>query len=567
MGYQIKCDDYILYDHRDEELVVLNPRCSLEVNKVGSASFTILPTHPFYSKLLKLKSVFEIKQDSDIIFRGRMTADSQGFDNMLDVDLEGALAYTNDSIIPPFSFPSGFPEASSAENVVAYLLEWALDQHNAQVEPWQRLKLGNVTVADPNNVITRSSTSYMSTWDFLKSKLFESALGGYMVVRYEPDGNYVDYLSTFELTNTQRITFGENLKDIKKEADATETYSAIFPQGAEIETEDGDRYTLTIEGLDDGDLTDDLVKKGIFIYSKSAVAKYGWICVPLYDSKWSDVTEAANLKRKAMEMLAGDAVLLSGTLTFSAVDLHFSDEEIQSFRFCRNVIVDSPVHGVANTSYPLTKLDIDMARPQGTVITIGDTIRTMVDVNEKQHSDTIQRVESAERDVASNRSEVSEVKNQMLLQSTQVISDCESIILAALETYVETSNYEEFKQTVESQLLVMADSITMNFSETIAQITNVDGDLQEMIQKINKHFTFDVNGLTIRAGENTMNLTLDNDLIIFKKNGEQFGWWNGVDFHTGNIVVKVNERAQFGNFAFVPRSNGSLSFLKVEGGD
>ena len=62
-----------------------------------------------------------------------------------------------------------------------------------------------------------------------------------------------------------------------------------------------------------------------------------------------------------------------------------------------------------------------------------------------------------------------------------------------------------------------------------------------------------------------MNLSLDNDLIIFKKNGQQFGWWDGVDFHTGNIVIDVTERAQFGNFAFVPRSNGSLSFMKVRG--
>lgn len=563
--YQIKCDDYILYDPRDEELVLLNPKCTLEVNKVGSASFTILPTHPFYSKLTKLKSVFEIKQDNDIIFRGRMTEDSQDFDNMLDADLEGALAYTNDSIIPPFSFPSGFPEASTAENVVACLLGWALDQHNAQVEPWQRLKLGNVTVADPNNYVTRSSTSYMSTWDFLKSKLFDSALGGYMVVRYEPDGNYVDYLSEFTLTNTQRISFGENLKDITKDSDATETYSAIFPQGADSETEDGEKQTLTLAELEDGDLTDDLVKKGIFIYSKSAVAKYGWICVPLSDSKWSDVTEVDNLKRKAMEKLTGDAMLLSGTITFKAVDLRFSDEEIQSFRYCRNVIADSPVHGVESASYPLTKLGIDIARPQNTTITVGTTIRTLMDVTDKQHSNTIQRVEIAERDIAENRTEVSEVKNQVLLQSTKMVNDSKAIILEALQKYVETSNYEEFKETVEAQLLIMADRITMNFTATTEQITDVNGDLQSMIQTMNKHFSFSANGLTIGAGENTMDLTLDNDMIVFTKNGKQFGWWNGTDFHTGNIVVEVNEKAQFGNFAFIPRSNGSLSFLKVGG--
>jgi hypothetical protein len=52
-------------------------------------------------------------------------------------------------------------------------------------------------------------------------------------------------------------------------------------------------------------------------------------------------------------------------------------------------------------------------------------------------------------------------------------------------------------------------------------------------------------------------------MISFKKGGQQFGWWDGTDFHTGNIIVDVDERAQFGNFAFIPRADGSLMFLKV----
>jgi hypothetical protein len=562
--YQIACDRYILYDPRDDDLVLLNPRCNLAVNAVGEASFTILPNHPYYDKLRKLKSIFEIRHDEQVIFRGRMTNDSRDFYNQLDVDLEGVLAFANDTIIPPFSFPSDFPDAASAGNMVEYFLQWILDQHNGQAQEWQRLKLGNVTVADPNNYITRSSENYASTWETLKTKLFDSALGGYLLIRYEADGNYVDYVSGFELTNTQHITFGENLLDITNVSDANTTYSAVLPIGAEIGEEDN-KYTLTLENYPNGNLTDDLMKLGKFVYSKSAVDAYGWICAPIEDTTWSDVTVADNLKNKAMEYLTGTGMLLSGTITIKAVDLSFTDDEIESFRIYRNILVNSPVHGVSDAVYQLTKLEIDILNPQNTVITIGDTVRTLIDINRQQQTTQTNQNESVIFEVRETRSELVELQNQMLIQNTQVINDCNQIILAALESYVETSNYEGFRETVSTQLQILSDEILMSFTSTTEHITDVDGDLQGKFNELYNYISFANGGITLGSNENAITLTIENDMIVFKKNNVQFGWWDGVDFHTGNIVVEVNERAQFGNFAFIPRSDGSLMFLKVGG--
>lgn len=104
--------------------------------------------------------------------------------------------------------------------------------------------------------------------------------------------------------------------------------------------------------------------------------------------------------------------------------------------------------------------------------------------------------------------------------------------------------------------------------DMITRTDSIDDDLQQFLTKFAKYITFASDtAITIGSGDNTITLEIDNETgIVFKKNGEQFGWWDGVDFHTGNIVVEVNERAQFGNFAYVPRSDGSLSFLKVSGG-
>ena len=404
--YQIRCDNHILYDPRDEELTVLNPRCSLKVNSVGEGSFTILPNHPHYDKLKKLSSVFEVLQDEEVIFRGRMTNDSRDFYNRLEVDLEGIMGIMNDTIIPPFNFPTDFPESGLWENEIEYFLNWIVNRHNErQTEFWRRLRIGRVTVKAPDNYLTRVSENYMTTWEAMKTHLLDSPLGGYFCFRYEEDANYVDYLADFTdengdpIVNEQQINLGENLLDFTNETDAFGTYSAILPLGGEV-GEDDAKTTLTLESLPDGDLTEDLVKDGLYIYSKAAVEQYGWICAPLESTTWAEMTDAETLKAKAVEFLSGSAMLQASTITIKAVDLNFTDAEIQSFRLYKNILVNSKAHGIHNAKYPLTQLDIDILNPQNTTIVVGDTAKTLLDINSTNQASTAAKVNATASAVA-----------------------------------------------------------------------------------------------------------------------------------------------------------------------
>ena len=561
--YQITCDDYILYDGRDADLIVSNPRCKLAVNSVGEGSFAIHKTHPFYGWLKKLKSVVEFRQDNEIIFRGRITNDALDLRSTMQIDLEGMLGVTNDSMIPPFSFPNDFT-IGDGQNVVEVLLSWFIDRHNAQVQPFQQLIVGTVTVSDPNNVILRSSSEYMTTWEALKKKLFGSGLGGYLCARYEADGTYVDYLSEFTLMNTQTVELTENMLDLSRTMDATGTCSACIPVGADIEDADTEEKTrLTLTGLADGDLTNDIVKSGEFIYSRSAVDSYGWVCAPIKDTTWDDVTDINNLKRKAVEWLSGTGVMLESTIKIKAIDLHMVDSEIQRFRPCRNIRVNSAAHGLDGAIYPLTEMSVDLFSPQNTTITIGDTHKTLIDQTGQSESDLIDRIEKTGELVDTVQDSVTAVRQQVLLLETSVVTTCEEMILEAARNYVKTGDFETYKETVTAQLQIMADSIAMNFSATKESISDVNGDLQNKFQQLTKYIRFSVNGIELGSTDHALKLTLDNDRIQFTNNGVLIGWWDGTDFHTGNVVVEVNERAQFGNFAFIPRNDGSLMFLKV----
>lgn len=447
--YQIRCDGYVLYDPRDDDFVVTKPKCKLGINIVGEASFTINATHPHYNYIKKLRSVFEILQDGTPIFRGRMTDDSRDFDNSKFIDIEGALAFLNDSIVPPFVFPddfakdSGYIEAAASGNVVKFFLGWLIEQHNENVLPFQRFKLGNVTVADPNNYLSRSSEEYAKTWEIVKTRLFNSALGGYLCIRYEPDGNYIDYLADFETVNTQKIVFGENLLDIVQDSDAVETYSAVMPLGmrkSEIDKESKDKTPLTIEDLPDGILQTteeggNIIKKGKLIYSKKAVEEYGFICAPPSETTWDDVSNADNLLSNGVDFLLNTAIKLMNTITIKAVDLCFSDEEIEAFRIYRNILVESAPHGLKD-AYKLEQLDIDIESPQNTVITIGDSQLSLTDINA-----------GIKQNIASNAEKSTvmiqtQVKEAMSGQTEDIYSNCEKIVHDSMGGYVSNEAFQ-----------------------------------------------------------------------------------------------------------------------------
>lgn len=578
--YQVKCDENILLDYRDPSLILENPQVDLEVNTIGGASFTMYDTHPYYNQMKKLKSVFEVSDEIGVIFRGRMTNDSVDFDNVKDVEIEGMMGCFNDSIVRPYSFPDDFLEdadyiaASESGNVVKHLLNWFIENHNSQVKDWQKFKLGEVTVSDPNNYVTRSSTKHSKTWEELKSKLFESGLGGYLCIRYEDDGNYIDYLSEFTLTNTQGIEFGSNLLDLKTDSDASNIFTAIIPIGAEveIETETIDEETgetttttiqsrVTIENLPDGEITSDIVKAGDTIYSKSAVEEFGWIYANVDETTWDDVTTPENLQTKAMTTLQQTGVKYTDVVEYNAADLHCTDEEIRSFRIYRNVNVNSAPHNQKGV-YPLTRLQIPLLKPQDTKITVGGKSMSFSDTNIKNNQGTEIRIQKAEKDIEENRSNVSSVRNQIITETTSIVNTCEGIFLEALKSYTETGDFDSFKETVESQLKVLSDEVSINITSKLEEIVNNNGDLQSQITEVQSYFEFTNDkglliGKVVDGEDNPYQVQIKNNEINILNNGSIV---QSFDAEGNSLIPKLKVTEQFDLFGYVlTNENGVIS--------
>lgn len=511
--YQLKYQNYILYDPRlaDEKLIIRDPSVKLAVSKAGEMSFTVDADHPYLSNLRRMSGLVELLDGTFPIYRGRITSDIKDFYGAHKIATEGIMAALNDSIIPPFNFPEDFENdtaykaVAASGNVVDFFFRWILGQHNSQVSAEQQIRPGVCTVTDPNNYITRSSEEYATAMSTISDKLIKSALGGYLLIRYEDDGNYLDYYAALPLTNTQSVEFAENLLDLSSETDGTNIYTAILPEG-----KDG----LTIEALPDGDLTDDLVKSGLTIYSKSGMATYGRITRHI---KWDDVTVAANLQTKAKAALADNGLSMPETITCKAVDLGWQDG-IQHFRVGRMTALFSTPHGYS-ASYPLMELAPDILDPGNTQITLGATQQTYTGAQIDAKRETDKRIESTRQEISER---VGESSSQVIQATHQQITDLQqnvnSIILSALENYVETGDFDSYKEEVSTKLSVLTDQLSIDITKVTERIDKVDGDLQSKYSEITKAFRFTSDGLIIGETGNEILLRLDNDVLQFVRN-------------------------------------------------
>ena len=147
--YRVLCDGLPIYDLRDEELVLLDPKVTLEVNTAGSFDFKLPPGHPQYDLPKKMKSLVEVWHDNEQIFAGRPVEEKIDFYNCKYIECEGQLAYLNDSIQRP---------AEYHDKTVRGYLETLIDNHNKQVDESKQFEVGIVTVTDNNDSLFRYTT-------------------------------------------------------------------------------------------------------------------------------------------------------------------------------------------------------------------------------------------------------------------------------------------------------------------------------------------------------------------------------------------------------------------------
>ena len=432
--------------------------------------------------------------------------------------------------------------------------------HNSSVEERKKFVIGNVTVTDDNDYVSYSNSDYSVTLDAIKSKLINT-YGGYLAVRYEEDGNYLDYLSDFKTKSMQTVEYGKNITDVKIKRDDTEKATALIPLGAKkTVTDEEGTESETSERVDITSVNDEKN----YICDEDAVREIGWIWKT---EIWEDVTLPGNLLRKGrtrlMELVQG---ITSMELTI--IDESDTGADIGDIHAGMYVECISKPHGI-NGTYLCINRTRDYLKPSGNTITIGASGITLTASTVKQDKtieslgeDILAQTEKievidAKAEDASKTADL--VKEQVHECYTEIAKTSDEIISIVHDTYLEKSELEQLQQDFQSSITQNSSEIRMDFTQITDEIKGNIAYNQELLEE---YIRF--RGALIELGKvgNAFTAELSNDQLAFKENGQTIAYISNQSLVITN--AEIRNKLSLGNesrgwFDFIPRTNGNLS--------
>lgn len=381
----------------------------LLLKSISNGSITINLSNPGWGKIKPLVTLIRVKdiKRNKSVFKGRIlkpthTMTSQGMFS-IEYAIESELAYLNDS-------NQRFGEYHNIS--VRDFLIVMIDNHNRQVEPHKQFKVGNVTVTDSNDSLYRY-LGYEKTFATIKDKLIDRQ-GGYLIVREETDGNYIDYLAEVGEDSSTEIRLRKNLKDMKREIDPTGIISRLIPLGARIESEDEEATDASQARIDIKD-----VNGGIdYLDDPDMIDEFGIIEGTL---ELDDVNDKNTIKLRGQQFFASQKAA-KVTYSLTPVDVSLIDESFDELEVGNRHKVFNEVFGI-DEQLQIIEKEIDLLNPVKIVLTIGEKYLTLTNYQVEARKKT-RNVEVLERQVTAYANKLGSLTTELsntkqTLQQTQ----------------------------------------------------------------------------------------------------------------------------------------------------
>ena len=272
--------------------------------------------------------------------------------------------------------------------------------------------------------------------------------------------------------------------------------------------------------------------------------------------KWDDITEPLNLLTKAKAEL-GKSTLIAQTIELTAADLSAAGYDFNSFRLGTYITANSDPHDISD-EYLVKKLSISLLNPSANKITLGETYYTLTEEIKSRRDKEWQEVKT---NLELSQSVV--IRELEKRTSTQIAQSQDSILSKVSEGYYTKDETNTKVSEISSELEQTASGFEMRFNKISQNIDDVQMESDAQFEAIQKYIRFVDGKIVLGEDGNQLILKIQNDRISFLDSNNEVAYFNNNKLNVTNGEFLNSLR--LGNFAFFPRSNGNLTFMKVSG--
>ena len=144
---------------------------------------------------------------------------------------------------------------------------------------------------------------------------------------------------------------------------------------------------------------------------------------------------------------------------------------------------------------------------------------------------------------------------------TEIANTEESIISTVAEQYYLKSEAEQLATEMSTQIIQTAEDLSIQFKKVNTDLEDLTGKTDSKFEEIRKYIRFDDGKILLGESGNQLELVISNDRILFTQNKTPVAYFSNNKLYV--VDGEFTNSLRLGNFAYLPRTNGNLSFKKI----
>lgn len=144
---------------------------------------------------------------------------------------------------------------------------------------------------------------------------------------------------------------------------------------------------------------------------------------------------------------------------------------------------------------------------------------------------------------------------------TEITNTEESIISTVAEQYYLKSEAEQLTTEMSTQIIQTAKDLSIQFDKFNTDLEDLTGKTDYKFEEIQKYIRFNDGKILLGESGNQLELVISNDRILFTQNKTPVAYFSNNKLYV--IDGEFTRSLRLGNFAYLPRTNGNLSFKKI----